>query len=191
MLAALLAQVPDHSQRTLLLTDFSAPDFVWRSIDDAVMGGVSRSRFTVEDGKGVFTGEVSLENNGGFASVRTDPRDLDLSVYAGIALRVRTDGKRYAFRLRMSEAFDGISYEAVIPPGADDWREVRLPFTAFQPVFRGRSVPDAPKLDPAKLKTLGFMIADEQAGAYRLEIGWIKAYLPQSEALSPREEGCE
>lgn len=33
----------------------------WYSVDDGVMGGVSRSGFCVTDGVGRFQGEVSLE----------------------------------------------------------------------------------------------------------------------------------
>ena len=61
------------SEKTLF--DFStatnAP--AWQVVNDDVMGGVSTSRFSVTNGVAVFRGEVSLENNGGFASVRSLP----------------------------------------------------------------------------------------------------------------------
>ena len=49
-------------------------------------------------------------------------------------------------------------------------------FSAFEPVFRGRRVPDHPPLDPAEVKTLGLLIADKQAGPFRLELEWISGY---------------
>ncbi len=47
----------------------------WYAVDDGVMGGVSQSGFRVDAGAGCFGGEVSLENGGGFASVRREPRN--------------------------------------------------------------------------------------------------------------------
>ena len=45
----------------------------WVIVDDVVMGGRSSSNFSLNnEGHGVFEGEISLENNGGFSSVRYD-----------------------------------------------------------------------------------------------------------------------
>ncbi len=66
----------------------------WRAINDDVMGGLSRSSLHGEDGIGVFSGELSLEHGGGFASVRREPEPFDLSAYAGLVLQVCGDGRR-------------------------------------------------------------------------------------------------
>ena len=44
---------------------------------------------TTEEGTVLFAGRVSLENNGGFASIRSGPRRWDLDAYSGIAMRFR------------------------------------------------------------------------------------------------------
>jgi hypothetical protein len=98
-------------QDILSLMEFKESDADWRIINDTVMGGMSSSRFRILKGLAVFEGQVSLENNGGFASVRSQPGNDDLSKTRGLLLRVRGDGKSYSFRLRTTEAFDGISYE--------------------------------------------------------------------------------
>jgi monofunctional biosynthetic peptidoglycan transglycosylase len=159
-----------------MIIDFGAGAQSWRSIDDVVMGGVSSSEMVVEDGVAVFHGDVSLENNGGFASVRSEPRDHDFSAFDGLVLRVRGDGKRYKIRLRTTPAFDGPSYQATIQPAPDEWQEVRVPFSDFEPVFRGRKLRSEPPLDPGQVKTVGLLIADKQAGPFRLEIEWIAGY---------------
>jgi hypothetical protein len=52
--------------------------------------------------------------------------------------------------------------------------------TQFVASFRGRVLADAPPLDPMRVGSVGFMISDKQAGAFRLEIAWIKAVrMPQ------------
>ncbi len=165
-----------ESEARSMIVDFTAGARAWRSIDDVVMGGRSSSGMTVEEGVGVFWGVVSLENNGGFASVRSEPEDHDLSAFDGLVLRVRGDGKRYSFRLRTSRAFDGVSYQAPLEPTAGTWQEVAISFAAFEPVYRGRRLPDHPPLDPARVQTFGLLIADRQAGPFRLEVGWIRGY---------------
>jgi monofunctional biosynthetic peptidoglycan transglycosylase len=157
------------------LFDFGPQEAAWRSIDDAVMGGVSSSRMEIVDGVAVFSGTVSLENNGGFASCRSAPRKHDLSAFGGVALRVRGDGKRYGLRLRTDAGFDGVNYQATLATQSGIWKEVFIPFDAFEPVYRGRRLREYPSLDPASIQTFGLIVAEKQAGPFRLEIDWIKA----------------
>ncbi|MFC2173964.1 CIA30 family protein, partial [Acidobacteriota bacterium] len=85
----------------------------WRIVNDGVMGGLSQSRMTVTpDQTGIFQGRVSLENNGGFAMVRTKPGEFGLSGHKGLSLRVKGDGKRYQLRLRADRRFDGVAYKS-------------------------------------------------------------------------------
>jgi monofunctional biosynthetic peptidoglycan transglycosylase len=163
-----------------MIVDFRTASESWRNIDDVVMGGLSSSEMVIEDGVAVFRGDVSLDNYGGFASVRSAPADHDLSAYDGLVLRVRGDGKRYKVRLRTTAAFDGPSYQATIQPSPGDWEEIRVPFGDFEPIFRGRRVPGHPSLDPGEVKTFGLLIADKQAGPFRLELAWIAGYRDQS-----------
>ena len=148
----------------------------WSAVDDGVMGGVSLSSLRYDPaGHAVFEGTVSLENNGGFASVRSHPLELGEPGAAHYLLEVRGDGKRYKLNLRTDDTFDGINYQAAFeaPPGI--WTLLRLPVSAFRPTFRGRSVPGAPPLDPARVRQIGLMIADRQAGAFALAVRSIQA----------------
>ncbi len=44
----------------------------WLIVNDVVMGGLSKSRFILSDSNtAIFSGNVSLENKGGFASTRS------------------------------------------------------------------------------------------------------------------------
>lgn len=159
--------------------DFSAPDR-WRTINDDVMGGVSESRFTATENGAAFTGTVSLENGGGFASVRGPEDGWDLSDYDGLHLRLRGDGHRY--QLTTYTAPGGpISYRAPLRP-PEAWTTVHVPFADLVPYRRGTKRPDAPPFDPSRVRTLGFLIADEQAGPFRLEMAWIRA---ESDTANP------
>ena len=155
------------------LFDFRHADAVstWSAIDDRVMGGVSRSQMRHDHaGNAVFEGEVALDNNGGFASVRCEPRPIGQADAHALTLEVRGDGKAYKLSVRTDDNFDGVSYQVAFTPPADHWLRLELPFADFRAVFRGRAVPDAAPLDPARLRQLGLMIADRQAGRFALQV---------------------
>ncbi len=163
-----------------LLIDFNLPEQEtrWEIVNDGVMGGLSQSRMIITPDKtAIFQGDLSLENYGGFASVRTQPGDFNLDGYLGLVLYVRGDGKRYRLRLRTDDRHDGIAYQAIFTTEPEKWIVVRLPLKTFTPIFRGRVVPDAPPLKPESIRRIGFMIADKQEGRFRLEIAWVKAFI--------------
>ena len=160
------------------LFDFTAaPDDAaeWRSIDDPVMGGVSESQFVATDEGAAFTGTVSLEQGGGFASVRAPESHYDLDAHDGLQLRLRGDGKRYWLTM-YTETGGSVSYRTQLAPPAD-WSTVAVAFDRLAPYRRGRHVPNAPPFDSSQVRTLGFLIADKQAGPFQLEVAWIRAGL--------------
>jgi NADH dehydrogenase [ubiquinone] 1 alpha subcomplex assembly factor 1 len=148
----------------------------WEAVNDVVMGGLSDGRMSTAGGAAVFHGRVSLENYGGFASVRTFPREFNLRGYDGLIIRVRGDGRRYRLRLKTDNDFEGLAYQAAFFTELAEWTESRISFDEFVPVFRGAVVQGAPPLDPAKVRRVGFMIADRQAGPFRLDIREVRAY---------------
>jgi monofunctional biosynthetic peptidoglycan transglycosylase len=162
------------ADRTLL--DFSsAADAAWQVANDDVMGGVSTSRFDVRNGVAVFRGEVSLENDGGFASVRSSPVRQNLSGLETLVLRVRGDGRRYKFTARTESGFDAPVYQCAFTTKRGEWEEHRLPSREFVPTFRGRILTSVPPLNATRVVSVGFLISDKQAGPFKLEIAWIKA----------------
>lgn len=162
-----------------VLFDFAQPtNAMWQVVNDDVMGGVSTSRFELTNSVAVFRGVVSLENNGGFASVRTLPTRFAVRDATEFVLRVRGDGRRYKFTARMDAKFDGPLYQVVFTTHKDEWQEVRLPLKDFVPTFRGRTLIGEPPLSAAKVSSVGFLISDQQAGPFRLEIAWIMTTSP-------------
>jgi monofunctional biosynthetic peptidoglycan transglycosylase len=147
----------------------------WEVVNDDVMGGVSASRFGVTNGVALFRGEVSLENNGGFASVRSSPVGWNLARLDAFVVRARGDGRRYKFTVRTGSGFDTPIYQCAFTPRRGEWAEHRLAFEDFVPTFRGRVLTDAPALDPAKVVSVGFLISEKQDGPFHLEVEWIKA----------------
>ncbi|UCE46365.1 MAG: CIA30 family protein [Phycisphaerales bacterium] len=148
----------------------------WLSVNDDVMGGVSKGGFRITGEKTLeFFGDISLENRGGFASIRTRPVDLELEGYDTIALRARGDGRTYYFNLRTSSRSPAASYRAPVKTRKDTWKEVRIALEDFEYTAYGRRVAGAEPLRAAKIQSFGFTLADKNAGPFRLEVGWIRA----------------
>lgn len=171
----------DEQSRTLFDFSTTAEEDEWQSTDDVVMGGVSSSALEIQPGGiAVFEGDLSLERGGGFASVRTELPRANLSAYDGLEMRIRGDGRRYRARLRAAPESASVTYHASFETEPGVWDTVRLPFESFIPRFHGRSVPDAPPLDVENLTSFGWLVADEQAGHFHLEIDWVRAYAEDS-----------
>jgi len=149
----------------------------WLVVNDNVMGGVSKGGASpAGDSCLLFSGSISLENNGGFASIRSQPADFNLGEFDGIRIRVKGDGRTYQVRLRRDRSLDGIAFKYVFETVENKWIELELPFASFLPTFRGRTLSDVKPLDPADIRQIGFLIADKEAGPFNLIVDGIVAY---------------
>ncbi len=183
VLTALLAQA------SLLAAEKSIVSFeneeslkTWTSVNDGVMGGISKGGFTRSDqGTLIFRGELSLENNGGFASIRTKQDGLDLSGMSALVVKARGDGRTYWIDLRVKGQMAASSYRAYLPTTAGEWREIRVPLTEFNLQAYGRELSLKP-LDPASVTSFGFTLADKNAGSFELEIASVKAITDEAPA---------
>jgi uncharacterized surface protein with fasciclin (FAS1) repeats len=175
-LTALLAQLPLLAAQQDIAT-FKSADSVksWTSVNDGVMGGVSKGGFKrTEEGTLIFSGELSLENNGGFASIRTEERKFDLTGMSAIIVNARGDGRTYWMDLRTSGQMGASSYRAYLPTTAGKWSETRIPLADFKLQAFGRALP-VKALDRANVASIGFTLADKKEGAFSLEIESVKA----------------
>ncbi|NJK28964.1 MAG: CIA30 family protein [Acaryochloris sp. RU_4_1] len=151
--------------QTNLIFDFSqsTQDIrqLWGAVDDVVMGGVSNSGLQHDGGVAVFSGHVSTANSGGFASVRTRNFEppLNLSAYQGIEVQVKGDGQRYKFLLRDQDSWDSIAYAYSFDTIARQWITVRIPFNQLVPVFRAKTVQDAPPIQSQTIRAMQIMLS--------------------------------
>jgi len=161
-----------------LITNFDqARDPEWIVVNDGVMGGLSTSRMDYQPGgQALFSGIVSLANNGGFASCRMKLNTPIPPGYSFISLRVKGDGKKYKFRIRTDSNWDGIAYSADFSTEKDTWMVIELPMAEFIPTFRGRTLSHVPPLDATQIRQIGLLIADKQSGPFLLKIDWINCY---------------
>lgn len=160
-----------------ILFDFSKPDatHAWQPVNDGVMGGVSDGRFKITDqGTMDFFGTLSLENNGGFASVRSRRSNLGLKPDETLLIRLRGDGREYLLNLYMPSLQIAYSYRAAIPTKAGEWIEVKIPIKDCYATSFGQKLPNAGPVDASKVNSIGFMLSDKKAGPFKLEIAWVK-----------------
>ncbi|BBM81998.1 CIA30 family protein [Candidatus Uabimicrobium amorphum] len=148
----------------------------WYSVNDNVMGGISQggAKMTAEQTM-MFSGELSLKNNGGFSSIRSPFIKANFKDYTGIAVRVKGDGRLYYFNIYTDVRIPAGSYRSTIQTIPGKWVELFLPFSKFQATSFGRKIPFFPALNKNKIKRMGFMAADKKEGNFALEIAWIKA----------------
>lgn len=173
------AQVSEKEDLTRVLFDFvdASEAERWLRVNDNVMGGVSKGEASpTEDSCLLFFGSISLENNGGFASIRSRFTDFDLGGFDGIRIMVKGDGRTCQLRLRSDRSLDGIAFKHEFETIKNKWIEVVLPFASFLPTFRGRTLTDAKPLEAADIRQLGFLISDKEARPFKLTVDGIVAY---------------
>jgi hypothetical protein len=158
----------------MTLFDFTPDSDIrnWRTVDDTVMGGRSDGNFRLNDaGHGEYTGHVSLENNGGFSSLRYRMPTLRVEGLTKIILRVKGDGKRYQFRTKTSD-YDRYSYVTFFET-TGEWQEITLDLKTMKPQFRGRvlNLPDYPA---EMLSEVAILIGNKEEEDFRLALDWIR-----------------
>jgi hypothetical protein len=140
----------------------------WQVIDDGVMGGRSQGNFAInEEGNAVFEGTVSLDNYGGFSSVRHRLLEKDISKYTKVLLRIKGDGKKYQFRIKEKRR-DYYSYITTFQT-TNEWQTITLEMHQMYPAFRGRTL-NMDNLKPNKIEEIAILIGNKKAEKFRLEI---------------------
>jgi NADH dehydrogenase [ubiquinone] 1 alpha subcomplex assembly factor 1 len=174
--AALVPRPMDAMADSELILEFAAVERWW-PVHDGVMGGVSQGSFETDGERGIFTGRLSLEHGGGFASIRFSNPRPDLSRFDALRLRVRGDGRTYQLRLRSGEGLDGVAWRTIFRTQKGVWEDLEFELEEFRPTFRGRIVPGAGPVPREHIHQISVMLADEIAGPFRLELDRLSGVL--------------
>jgi hypothetical protein len=157
-----------NSEKTIF--DFSKDTNIssWKIIDDVVMGGKSSGNFIINtDGNGVFFGEVSLENNGGFSSVRHQFSQKVIKGFTKIKIRLKGDGNQYQLRIKKNTN-DYYSYVATFST-LKTWETVEVFVAEMQPKFRGRAL-NMTNFSEDSIEEIAILIGNKKTQNFRLEI---------------------
>lgn len=137
----------------------------WYVQNDTVMGGVSSSSVESDGTDMIFSGNVSLDNNGGFASVR-GPIFEPASDAAGNALSIDAtgDGRTYLVQILTPTDAYVIRYVPTTGPST-------LLFADFTTVSRFLDpVPAIAPLTAASLRQIAIYVLDKQVGEFMVRI---------------------
>ncbi len=147
----------------------------WNIVDDIVMGGRSSGGIKINnDGHGVFSGNVSLENNGGFSSIKYRFNKKTLNKNSKIILKIKGDGKPYQFRLK-SKSSDKHSYISHFNTGVD-WEIIRIDLHSMHPSYRGKQL-NLPYDRINSFEEVSIFIGNKINETFKLEIDSIKILL--------------
>lgn len=163
------------SQPTITLFDhkIEGQSQRWQVVDDGVMGGMSQGKYTKEsDGAVHYSGSVSLENNGGFSSIRYAVERKELTAQTHFKLRIKGDGKEFQFRVK-AKRNDYFSYMYVFKT-TGEWQTISIPFNEMKPVFRGRMLA-MDNYDGNAISEASFLIGNKKEERFNLYIESISA----------------
>lgn len=146
----------------------------WNIVNDSVMGGRSQATLKlINNTYANFKGYLSLQNNGGFSSIRAY-YPPDLTNVKSIVLKVRGDGRKYNFRIRGNTG-NWASYTHSFDTVEGEWNEIELKIDDFYPVYRGYTLKNMPQLSEVIIKEIGIMLSDKIEGSFSIDIDWIMA----------------
>ncbi len=153
-----------------VLVDFSPQTDLssWRIVNDGVMGGLSKSQIEItEEGHARFKGDVSLENNGGFAMVQYQFEAINISDYKKMVIRLKGDGKSYQIRIKGKQE----EYYSFVYPITTNgkWEEIEINLSDMYPAFRGRKL-NIPNFNSKTLEHFAILIGNKKKEEFELQI---------------------
>ena len=140
----------------------------WKIIDDVVMGGKSNGKFTIDnDGNGVFSGDVSIENNGGFSSLRYQFNKINTSKDSKVTIRLKGDGKEYQFRIKNNRNTYFSYINSFKTTG--NWENIIINLKDLYPSFRGQTM-NSPNFAGDSFEEIVFLIGNKKNESFNLII---------------------
>ncbi len=129
------------------------------------------SSFEIKDNKGVFKGNISIDNSGGFSSVRFLNERISVKHYSKIKVKLKGDGKSYQFRIKTNTR-DSHSY--IVPFTTNgEWQEICFQLKDLYASFRGRKL-EKPNFDAKYFEAITFLIGNKKEGHFKLMLDKIE-----------------
>lgn len=161
----------------LLFGNIQEDEPVCTIVNDAVMGGSSFSHIVYSPEKFlIFSGNLSLENNGGFASFRMNVNNNKHPGFNWLSFRLKGDGKQYRFRIRNEYLWEDVAYSYSFRTINDIWMQFDIPLTKFVPVYRGKQIRHPGGLKSEDIRQIGLLISDKQSGPFSVMLEWVKCH---------------
>lgn len=167
----------DKMKNHTTIVDFKQPNELthWRIVNDGVMGGKSQGTITSLNNHGIFSGDISLENNGGFSSTLRSIEPIERG-FEYLLIDIEGDGLTYQLRAVVNINGYRLAYKHDFTTTKQKREQFRIPLANFNASFRGRIIGDAPPLASENIAEIGVLITNKNAGQFILNIHSIAAY---------------
>ncbi|MEM6542217.1 MAG: CIA30 family protein, partial [Bacteroidota bacterium] len=104
----------------------------WQILNDGVMGGLSKGEILFTENSLKFSGAVSLENYGGFTSVKSPFQEFTLANKSRVKIRYKTSGQSIAISLENSRAFYKPYFKLELEDTEDSWKTKEIAIEQFK-----------------------------------------------------------
>ena len=146
----------------------------WAVMNDGVMGGLSKGKGWLTKNSLVLKGEISLANNGGFSSIRSQWGKLDLSEQTKVAVRYRSYGQTIALCFERSRRWWQPYYMLDLQPTNGEWKTITLDLKKAQKysIARPRDAYFTKDIREEILR-IGFMTNDKKETEFEFEVDYL------------------
>jgi NADH dehydrogenase [ubiquinone] 1 alpha subcomplex assembly factor 1 len=142
----------------------------WISLNDGVMGGRSQGDVSYTDVSLYFSGNVSFQNNGGFASVRSRFQFFDFSTFEKVSVTYRSSGQSLGLVFENNQRWYLPNYKAILPETRDKWQTIEIPLINLKEYQIGRPTGRSiSKNQLEKIIRIGFITNDKKEGPFSAE----------------------
>ncbi|RMB56665.1 hypothetical protein EAX61_13755 [Dokdonia sinensis] len=143
----------------------------WFVVLDGVMGGLSEGKVEKTETSIIFRGSISLENNGGFASLRTPYQNYDLSEYKTVTVRYRSTGQDFGLTLNKYRQFWRPQYKTNLPITNGEWKTITCNLADFGTYRLGNTINENPNTeDLSKIIRLGLISNTKAPTDFEIEV---------------------
>lgn len=147
----------------------------WQVVNDGVMGGLSERDAVLTDDSVLFKGTVSLDNNGGFSSLRSSYSKKELSKYKEVEIRYRSKGISMAMTFSVSRRWYIPNYKTSLSGTKGKWKTEIFTLKDFQKHYIGKPLDET--LDDEALEKIiryGFITDEKKYGDFEFEIDYFE-----------------
>jgi NADH dehydrogenase [ubiquinone] 1 alpha subcomplex assembly factor 1 len=148
----------------------------WVMISDNIMGGVSKSKLEYTENTMILTGTLSLDNFGGFASVKTRFGQYDISPFQGVKIKFKASNQKFAFTLEDNNIWTFPNYKgAFFSTKPNTWEEKIVYFKDFKEYQIGEATGKTLKESSLKnMVRMGTITTEKKEGPFSIEIDYIE-----------------
>ena len=147
----------------------------WYSLNDGVMGGVSTGSVKLVDNQLLYRGQLSLENRGGFSTVRANVPKMDKDA-TGVEIKVKGSARPFKLNLAKSTSDWNLNQWSYTMDVESDWKTIKVPFTAFTHEIMGRRPGMVEPITARDIEKISIQISDKNTEPFELNIASIDLY---------------